>query len=90
MAGEDDLGRAIEGFLFQLSANGRRPSSVRSYARELELLRCSLADRSLAGITIGFLRRRTTWKGRPPLTYTLIVCILETWQKEVPQPCINA
>lgn len=51
MSDDRDLGRAIEEFLFQMAANGRRPSSVRSYARELDLLRRSLTGRPLAEIT---------------------------------------
>ena len=45
MSDDQDLGRAIDEFLFQLLANGRMPSSVSSYARELDLLRRSLAGR---------------------------------------------
>lgn len=53
MSDDRDLGRAIEEFLFQMSANGRQPSSVSSYARELGLLRRYLTGQPLAGITPG-------------------------------------
>ena len=51
MSDDRGLGRAIDEFLFQLLANGRRPSSVSSYARELDLLRRHLAGRPVGGIT---------------------------------------
>jgi integrase/recombinase XerC len=51
MPDDRDLGRAIDEFLFQLLANGRMPSSVTSYARELDLLRRYLAGRPVKGIT---------------------------------------
>ena len=49
----DDQGpaEAIEEFLFQMAANGRRPSSVSSYTRELQLLQRWLGARPLASIT---------------------------------------
>lgn len=39
MPNGNSVREAIEEFLFQMSANGRRPSSVAAYARELTLLR---------------------------------------------------
>lgn len=57
MSDDRDLGGAIEEFLFQMSANGRRPSSVSSYARELDLLRRYLTGQPLAGITSGDVSR---------------------------------
>lgn len=51
MSDDRDLGRAIVEFLCQWLANGRMPSSVSSYARELGLLRKYLAGRPVAGIT---------------------------------------
>ncbi len=51
MSDDRGLGRAIDEFLFQLLANGRMPSSVSSYARELDLLRRYLAGRPVGGIT---------------------------------------
>lgn len=44
-------GGAIQEFLFQMSVNGRRASSVVSYARELALLHRHLCHRPLAAVT---------------------------------------
>jgi CBS domain-containing protein len=51
MSDDRGLGRAIEEFLFQLLANGRMPSSVSSYARQLDVLRRHLAGRLVGWIT---------------------------------------
>jgi len=51
MSDDHDLDGAMREFLSQMWANGRRPSSVSSYARELDLLRRYLAGRSLTDVT---------------------------------------
>lgn len=93
MSDERDLGAAIEEFLFQMSANGRRPSSVSSYARELDLLRRYLAGRSLAQITASDVSRflvsppaRLRWDGREKAPATLnrtraVIRTFFTWCK---------
>ena len=51
------VAEAIEEFLLQMSANGRKPSSVSSYARELALLRGLPRGHRLATITTGDVSR---------------------------------
>jgi integrase/recombinase XerC len=51
MADDPMLDDTIAEFLFQMSANGRRPSSVASYGRELALLGRDLASLPVTGIT---------------------------------------
>ena len=51
MADARTLGLAVQDFLFQVEANGRRRSSICSYARELDALTRHLGDPPLATIT---------------------------------------
>lgn len=88
MSDDRDLGQAIEEFLFQMSANGRRPSSVSSYARELDLLQRCLTGRPLAGITPSdvsrFLasspaRRRRDGREKAPATLNRTRAVIRTF-----------
>ena len=51
MADAQTLGVAVQDFLFQVGTNGRRRSSICSYARELDALTRHLGDPPLATIT---------------------------------------